>query len=327
MSSLDVDLFPIFVKQGRSHTRYKVGYINRHGDIVIDAEFDYGGRFTDGLAVVRVRQKWGVIDKEGTVVVRPKFLGASRFQEGLAPACLQSLQWGFIDSSGEFRIPPQFACVGEFSEGVAWVRNRSDKHGFVDSSGALITAMIYDLAHEHSEGLAAVKLGDLWGYIDLTGSMAISPRFSGRVAGAFSEKLARVLIGDSFAFIDASGKVLIEPRFPFALEFSEGMALVGNSFEKMAGYIDHQGNLAIRLRNCGHAGSFSEGLAVAKQGSTKMGFMNHEGEFVIPPRFLLAEPFYRGLAFVVTEDSVGYIDKTGEYVWQGPYVETGILWP
>jgi len=32
----DVMLFPIFVRQGRSRTRFKVGYINQTGDVVID---------------------------------------------------------------------------------------------------------------------------------------------------------------------------------------------------------------------------------------------------------------------------------------------------
>lgn len=42
---------------------------------------------------------------------------------------------------------------------------------------------------------------------------------------------------------------------------------------------------------------------------------------VIEPRFYSAESFYNGLSLVTTQDSIGYIDKHGEFVWQGPFVE------
>jgi hypothetical protein len=52
------------------------------------------------------------------------------------------------------------------------------------------------------------------------------------------------------------------------------------------------------------------------------GFINHDGDFVIPPRFVSAEDFENGLCYVETWDSVGYINVAGDFVWQGPYVES-----
>jgi hypothetical protein len=43
---------------------------------------------------------------------------------------------------------------------------------------------------------------------------------------------------------------------------------------------------------------------------------------VIPPKFIGAEDFENGLSYVETEDAVGYIDDSGKFVWQGPYVES-----
>jgi hypothetical protein len=49
-----MDLFPIYVRQGKSRTRYKVGYINASGAVVIDPTFDDGTRYYEGQAPVKV---------------------------------------------------------------------------------------------------------------------------------------------------------------------------------------------------------------------------------------------------------------------------------
>ena len=52
------------------------------------------------------------------------------------------------------------------------------------------------------------------------------------------------------------------------------------------------------------------------------GFINRAGEFVIEPIFNQVESFNNGLAEVKIYDnearqwSMGYIDKTGQYVWE-----------
>jgi len=46
---------------------------------------------------------------------------------------------------------------------------------------------------------------------------------------------------------------------------------------------------------------------------------------VIEPTFNSAESFYDGLSLVTTEDSIGYINRLGEFVWQAQFVEYGVL--
>ena len=46
---------------------------------------------------------------------------------------------------------------------------------------------------------------------------------------------------------------------------------------------------------------------------------------VIEPAFFSAESFHDGWSLVTTKDSIGYINKLGEFVWQGPFVEYGVL--
>ena len=45
----------------------KSGYIDKEGDLVIEAKFDDAKDFYEGLAPVRVGDKWGYIDKTGNL--------------------------------------------------------------------------------------------------------------------------------------------------------------------------------------------------------------------------------------------------------------------
>ena len=61
---------------------------------------------------------------------------------------------------------------------------------------------------------------------------------------------------------------------------------------------------------------FSEGLA-AVSANGKFGFINRQGETVIPFRFDDASPFHGALARVILQGKAGYVDKRGRMVWQG----------
>lgn len=62
----DTPLYAIFVREGKSKTCYKVGYINPVGRTVIDPIYNNGTRFHEGLAAVCVHEgRWGIIDTRG----------------------------------------------------------------------------------------------------------------------------------------------------------------------------------------------------------------------------------------------------------------------
>jgi hypothetical protein len=59
---------------------------------------------------------------------------------------------------------------------------------------------------------------------------------------------------------------------------------------------------------------FSEGLACVRVANS-YGYIDKQGNFVIPPQFAHAQEFSEGLAWVVTPDGkVGWIDSSGRYV-------------
>src|SRR5580693_3498079 len=77
-------LFPVFVREGRSRKRYKAGYVNCLGEIVIPSTFEGAYPFRNGLASGKQGGLWGAVKSSGDLAV-PRFYGAPLvFSDGLA---------------------------------------------------------------------------------------------------------------------------------------------------------------------------------------------------------------------------------------------------
>ena len=64
-----------------------------------------------------------------------------------------------------------------------------------------------------------------------------------------------------------------------------------------------------------------DGLASVQIGGNR-GFIDRSGNLVIPPEFSFTGCFRNGLCLVTTEDEIGYINRRGDFVWRGPFVES-----
>ena len=112
--------------------------------------------------------------------------------------------------------------------------------------------------------------------------------------------------------VNKGGETVIEPQFKSAYEFSEGLALVMT--RDKYGFVNRAGKVVISEAYDVMTGSFSEGLApVCKLG--KCGFINVAGDTIIPAQFDVAFQFHRGLARIHQHDKIGYIDRTGKFIW------------
>jgi len=110
-----MDLFPIYIRQGKSRTRYKVGFISSNGTIVLDPIFDDGTRFYEELASVKVGRHWGFIDAAGNFVIPPTLASGGRFREGLSatPVGKKEVK-AVIDKTGKVVIPAKHSSEANF---------------------------------------------------------------------------------------------------------------------------------------------------------------------------------------------------------------------
>lgn len=165
--------------------------------------------------------------------------------------------------------------------------------------------------------------GIRWGYINEVGQFNISPQFN--QAGDFQKNgLAIVLIDDSWGAIDQTGKFIVEPQYSSFGGYSEGRAVVND--QEGFKVIDENGNILFKSDN--FIGEFQDGKAqftkVDQNGQWLYGYINREGDIIIPAKYLSAADFNNGKAVVQPKDGeYQIIDEQGNILQTFNYAYVG----
>ena len=267
---------------------------------------------------------------------------AAIFRDGL---------YGFIDEKGKEVVPARYERIFPFREGLAMVR-RDKSWGYIDAKGKEVIACQYEDAWEFREGLAAVKRDDLWGYIDAKGKEVIACQY--QKAEWFSEGLALVSDAQQSYYIDKLGRKKItlgdiadvglssfyldewrllsdKERATYFLEmrgcFSKGVAIIAKQnkegdwkcvlinkegktlsaeYDRMLPFMGDYAMVARKLKK-------DNGYEIL---NFSWGYINRQGEEVIPCRYLYAFPFSEGRALVAERSGddvqLKYINSKGD---------------
>jgi len=189
---------------------------------------------------------------------------------------------------------------------------KAGKAGYIDMSGSMVISPRFDYAGPFSEGYAfAVERGKCV-LLDARGkSRSVKlgvNRELGCDAGHFSEGLAPAKGPGGWGFVDPKGRFVIPGQYEQVESFSEGLAAA--SRDGKWGYLDRTGKEMIPL-SFEYARPFSEGLAsVVLKGDA--GYIGRDGKPAIKPRFARAERFSQGLAAVRGGGLWGYLDRGGK---------------
>lgn len=209
--------------------------------------------------------------KAQTVEITPEFSSAVKqyevvqtFHDGMA-AVMKDAKWGYINHTGRevitCSIPKQFdVCI-----------DRED-YGFYRDNGYV---------RDFNEGMVAVAK---------------------ETSGA-KHNYERAL---KWGYMDKDGKLVVDYIYDEAADFSEGLAWVAN--EEFQGFIDKQGNKVLDgakyyVPDAGMLNyMFKNGMAcVVKmddEGNAKYGYINKQGQEVVPCKYDAANPFSEGKASV-----------------------------
>ncbi len=222
--------------------------------------------------------------------------------------------------------PPEVEGSMTTDAGGRFPAYRDGKWGYIDRSGTWAITPRFYRAEPFSEGLAAVQPCEdgLWGFIDDQGNGVIKAAFAG--TDPFSEHLAPVLGTDErIGMVDTTGQIAFWGDFGSLYGLSDGLARAETNRERAmldeVGFIDRTGEWVI-APSFDRAGDFADGLAPASLEWNEWGYIDAEGEWVIPPRFKEAGPFANGLAPVKTGVlEWTYIDRSGAIAFDQTFRE------
>lgn len=377
------------------------GYMTPDGKTVIPPGFTYASSFRSGLAAVRVAEKgYGYIDKKGNWVVAPQFDIAEPFVgefarvAKLVPVGRGSSRrdWGLIDRQGKLILPMENYSIYAYFPNQGFYVQKTEKeyffldangkitnttpydnlttytddgltrfrqgkvHGMLDKMGKVVIPPVFDDLDDFHEGLAAAKYQGKWGFINLQGEIVIPYRYD----GAFRFRDGRAIVGNDgevlvinkqqqvlarapgkvsgtfltsshlffrhgevYALVDQAGKLIRYLPYDQVGDFQDGLAAV----KKLGqfGFINTQGNEVIPCQYT-TTGGFSEGVAYVQKSSGSVGeVINTQGGtiFTIPAGYQFVGPFSEGLAKIAKNNLGGYIDKTGKIVIEPKYTQLG----
>jgi len=325
----------------------KSGFIDQTGKVVIPFQFDSAQGFSEGLALVTMKDKKFFVDTNGRVLFEAKFDVIRDFSEGLCAVNVGEKRipniglvsdpgkWGYIDKTGKLVIPMKFTHAESFSEGLVAIKN-GDHGAFIDHAAKQVFEVPLDVTLGFREGVVGVLYRGTLAYFDKTGKKISPPLGYGPKSNSFSEGLVPVEIKGKTGFMDRTGKIVIEPQFEDAEGFSEGLAPVKVRSDETAwcprdaagsrkgftmkwGYIDKTGKMVIPAE-FESAAPFSDGLGAINQCDEGF-FVDKTGKKIVLGKFSQVSPFGAGLSRInvgVNQDRMwGYIDKTGKLIW-GP---------
>ncbi|WP_127530227.1 WG repeat-containing protein [Paenibacillus kobensis] len=332
----------------------KWGYIDKTGAVVVPFQYDAAQQLSGGLAVVGLltdgEMKFGYINGQGKEVTPIVYDSTGYGNNGYAHVIMKGKKsgsvydsdaaYGLVGLQGEI-IPPVYESVSDVSDGMIVVK-QDGKFGYFDTSGKAVTPFIYTDANPFSNGLGRVYQKAKSGFVDRTGKAVIP--LDSRSYGDFHEGLAAVLVDGKYGYIDTFGQMIVKPKYEEAWYFNNGLAPV--KLNGKYGYIDQTGKTVVPFRYDEISNTFTNGLArvsigedyflkpsedqyYSGQGSRllttkKFGYVNMQGEEVIPLQYDFAEEFRDGFAKVGKGGSgagsyyeggkLGYVDSTGKEV-------------
>ena len=300
--------------------------IDETGKVLTDYKYYKIEEFADSLAVVQ--PDWdvsGVIDRDGHEVIPSVHSQIRTFSDGRFAVKNEDGLWGYYDGTGRCVVPHKYEGAESYHCGLAFVKDDSGKWGVIDLDGNVVAPCQWNETNEEFKGGYAAVMDEkrFWGIIDKTGQLIESSKWW-KIKLWNEEGLFASVQNDKkrWGAIDCNGKETLPCRWGSWFCISEGLLVVEDVDADPRSYqvIDPQGNVVIgpeKFRSADGSllqpnSGFHDGLLqIQDYGTSKCGYMNSQGEIVIPCKWKTAWDFENGVAGVMKGKNTQLIDKNG----------------
>lgn len=255
---------------------------------------------------------WGLAG-HGRNICDPVFEDATRMRQGLI-AVKQGGKWGYANAQGQVVIAADYAFADEFNDGFAVISD-GERDGYVDKAGQVVIPLSFERAASFSGGRGRIMADGQWYYIDAQGNV-ISEGYD--EALPFLDGMARVKRGEGYNFIGLDGRLLSQTWFGEVKPYSDGFAPVARD-----------GEWYFLTRNGQTFGPFvtamtpTSGLARFVRPGQGVGFLDIQGQEVIPAKYDSARGFNDGWAAVLRDERWTFVDTQGRELHSPRWQDVG----
>jgi hypothetical protein len=243
----------------------------------------------------------------------------------------------FIDNKGVEIFNKNVICGFEsqiklrpFVNGFCVLKSKGITYILIDKKGNELCSLNCLEAGNFSDGLIKVKnlnqYGETkWGFIDRNGKLVIDYKFTYEPTD-FKDGIAAVKgKNNKYGFINKAGEVIIDFKYREVFSFKENKCIVRLDYDdydskNSKGYalIDKNGNILRRYADIEITSDVIDNMIRFEKHYDEIGYMNLEGEVLIPPIFSKLSLFNSERAFASLEKDnkfiEGFINKDGDFV-------------
>lgn len=332
--------------------RGKFGFVNWKDSVVISFKYDFADNFSKGLARVSVNTKDGLlhgfVDTLGKVIIPISYtiveasfdddfiqctsndsiflynnLGESIYSDIIdignkigEASCSRILVkknhlFGYIDYNGKWIVKPVYKEASMYSDSIASVRINSE-YFFIDINGQRIIDESYSETLNFSEGYCGVCRNGKCGVINTKGQVVI-PFVYNRVS-TFKNGFARALIDSvRMVLINFNGEIILHKEYYYLDNVNHGVLIAKLDEASPTTLIDTTGRMLFDNASL-MSWINSKHLAVLKNG--RFGLIDLEGNYIIPPQYIIIEEYYRGEVYKAfySNSSFKYFAKSGDVI-------------
>ena len=293
---------------------------------VYSGELDYAGSFSGDFAVVGKYEgkfKYGYIDKSGKLVIDMKFDYCEDFSENLAKVGigedLSSMKYGYIKTNGSYLIKPQFDIAYAMHKGYALVglkKGKDYKYGLVSNKGKIVVEPKYDYIdvgdYLLDKGYAITSLNSQYGLVNLKTGKIIEPKYKSIALMSNYIRISSMVDGkEKYGFILFNGKV-IEPAFDWIHHFGSIAKVIGMvEIDGKFGLMGADGKYVLEPKY-DEIREFNDGITHVKLGD-KYGYVDSDGSFLTDIEFEDISAFSKGISYVKKNGKWGLLNIDGTY--------------
>lgn len=195
-------------------------------------------------------------------------------------------------------------------------------YGYINDKGQFIINPIYEIAYDfNTNGLAVVGEKGKFGLINKNGKYILKSIYDS--ISDFNEDRAVFILDNYMGVINEKGEIITDEKYNFIGDYKGGRAVIGvtyNSSGYKYGYIDLEGNIIIPPIYL-DASNFKEGLALVKKEDGKYSSINSYGKIINTYNYDYVSQYGDGLmVFGESFDGpLGYINIHGKVVIKAKY--------